>query len=76
MFHSSDDTAFSRFTKQLVFWASLCAMFALFIFILTTDATLPQQKMTVEINIKDKINICAPEQVEVRQAFNHRNYDF
>lgn len=76
MLYNHDDTAFSHFIKQLVFWLSLIAMFSLFIFILTSDTDLPQQKMIVELDIKDKINICAPLVSEEKPSFNHKNYEF
>ncbi len=61
MLYNSHDSLFSKVTKQLVFWLSLSAMLGLFVFLLSNEVKLPQHQISIDIDIKNKINICVPE---------------
>lgn len=47
--------------QYVVLWVSLFAMFALFILLFRADFKVPQQQVTMSIDIKNKVNICLPE---------------
>ncbi len=61
MLYNLHDTGFLKTLKQLIFWLSLTAMFGLFIFLLQNEIKLPQRHITLEIDIKNKVNICSPD---------------
>jgi len=74
MFYNNSDSTFSKVIQQLVFWLSLGAMFGLFIFLFSTEIKLPQHQISIEIDIKNKINICAPKnKAELQRS---KTYEF
>lgn len=75
MLYNAFDTKFSKVTKQLIFWLSLAAMVGLFLFLLNSETRLPQQQITVEIDIKDKINICTPQEENKDESYFRKLYD-
>jgi len=60
MLYNIHDSNFSKIIKQLIFWLSLSAMFGLFIFLLKDEVKLPQRQITIDVDIKNKVNICSP----------------
>jgi hypothetical protein len=58
---------------HLAFWISLIAMFALFIFLFNDNIKIPQKEVTLEIDIKNKVNICVPEDEKI---FEESFFDF
>ncbi len=74
MLYNAFDTNFSKLAKQLIFWLSLAAMAGLFLFLLSSEAKLPQRKISIDINIKDKINICTP--AKPKESDHRKLYDF
>lgn len=65
MFYHPHDTKIAAFTKHLAFWIGLCSMFALFIFLtISEEIEAPQKEVTLEIDIKNRVNICLPEDEE------------
>ncbi len=60
MLYNAFDTKFSKITKQLIFWLSLAAMLGLCMFLLSSETKLPQRQISIDVDIKDKINICTP----------------
>ena len=62
MFHSPHDSKAILISKHLIFWIALGSMFGLFIFLFTSDFSIPQREVKIEINVKDQINICEPEE--------------
>lgn len=60
MLYNAFDTKFSRLIKQMIFWLSLAAMLGLCAILLSSETKLPQHKISINIDIKDKINICTP----------------
>ena len=68
MLYNIHDTNFSKLLKQLVFWLSLSAMVGLFVFLLKNEINLPQRQITLDVDIKNKVNVCLPDNPkEVRQ---------
>lgn len=61
MLYNIHDTNFSKIVKQLVFWLSLSAMIGLFVFLLKNEIKLPQRQITLEIDLKNKVNVCLPD---------------
>ncbi len=47
--------------QYVVLWVSVFVMLALFVFLFSADTQVPQKNVTVEIDVKNKINICKPE---------------
>jgi len=74
MLYNSSDTNFSKLTKQLIFWLSLASMVGLFLFLLSSETKLPQRKISINIDIKDKINICTP--AKEKEPDHRKLYDF
>ena len=63
-FYSSDNRVVAVM-QYVVLWVSLFVMFALFILLFRADLKIPQQTITQKIDIKNKINICLPEDPEI-----------
>ncbi len=61
MFHNPYDSTVIKIIKHFLFWVSLSCMIYFGLYLLTTDFTLPKRKITVELDIKNKINVCLPE---------------
>jgi hypothetical protein len=61
MFYSPDDSKATRISKHVIFWIGLGSMFALFVFLFSSDLSIPQREVNVEIDIKNRVNICLPE---------------
>jgi hypothetical protein len=40
-------------------------MFVIFIFIFIDDVKIPQREITMKVDIKDKVNICLPEDEKI-----------
>ena len=59
MFSIKENKVF--FTILLV---GFCAMFTLFVTILTDDLKVPQRIVTMKIDVKNHVNICVPEDEE------------
>lgn len=74
MLHNSYDSKFKKITKQLIFWLSLGAMLALFIFLLKNEIKPKQHHINLEIDIKNKVNICTPE--NPKDLFKRKLYEF
>ncbi len=61
MFYHPSDNKSTVIIKHLIFWISLIAMLVLFVFLFRDDSKLPQREIIVQIDIKNKVNICLPE---------------
>lgn len=59
-FYSSDNRVIAAM-QYIVLWVSLFAMFALFILLFRADLKVPQKTVSVKIDIKNKVNVCLPE---------------
>ena len=67
MLYNFNDNRSSRIIKLLVFWLSLGAMFLLFAVLLRNEIKPIQKASSIEIDIKNKINICLPEEGEIKK---------
>ena len=65
MFYHPNDSKFTMITKHVIFWTGLLTMFGLFIFLIQDDARVPQREIVMRINMKDKVNICLPEDEKI-----------
>lgn len=74
MLYNIHDTKFSRLLKQLVFWLSLAAMIGLFVFMIQNEVNLPQRQISLEIDLKNKVNICSPD--NPKDLSRKKLYDF
>lgn len=62
-FYSRDNSVIA-IMQYVVLWVSLFTMFALFILLFRADFKVPQKTVTMKIDVKNKINICLPEDPE------------
>ncbi|OFW95423.1 MAG: hypothetical protein A2887_06845 [Alphaproteobacteria bacterium RIFCSPLOWO2_01_FULL_40_26] len=67
MLYHPFDNKFTILLKHLVFWAALFSMFALFVFLVFDDTKILQKEVILKIDIKDKVNICLPEDEKIFQ---------
>lgn len=74
MLYNIHDSGFSKILKQLVFWISLSAMLGLFVFLLGNEVKLPQHQIVLELDIKNKVNICAPK--DDKELVSKKLYEF
>lgn len=62
MFYHPNDSKATIITKHLIFWISMFTMIGLFIFLFRDDVKIPQEEVTLKIDLHNKINVCAPEE--------------
>lgn len=73
MFHHPSDNKFTMFTKHSFFWIGLLSMFVLFVFLFRDDAKIPQREVVIKIDVRDRVNICLPEDEKI---FKKSFFDF
>lgn len=61
MFYHPNDSKFTIILRHSAFWIALLSMFAMFLFFLGDEINIPQKQVVVEIDVKNRINICLPE---------------
>ncbi len=64
MFYHSHDDNIARLIKHSMCWVSLAALFLLVVFLIRDDAKIPQKEIILKIDVKNKVNICLPEDDE------------
>ncbi len=74
MLYSHDDSKSARIIKHIIFWTSLFFMFGLFIFIVFDENKMPQRQVRIEIDVKNKVNICLPDEKD--KSFEKSFFDF
>jgi len=62
MFYHPSDNKSTIIIKHIIFWIGLCAMLVLFIALVFDDSILPQKEITMKIDVRNKVNICLPEE--------------
>ena len=63
MFYRKKDSKSSIIIKYFLFWSVISLiMLVFFLLINKNDITIPQHDITFNINIKNKINICLPDE--------------
>jgi len=73
MFYHHHDDNFTKITKHLTLWISLLTTLVLFIFLFRDDIKIPQKEIILKIDVKNKVNICLPENDEI---FEKSFFDF
>jgi hypothetical protein len=53
--------------KNLIIWLSFFAMVVIFLLLLLSDFQPKQKEVTFKIDIKNKVNICLPEEEKSNQ---------
>ena len=72
MFYHPSDNKSTIITKHILFWTGLISMFVIFIFLFTDEIKIPQKEVTLEVDIKNKVNICRPEDEKIfKKSFFH-----
>ncbi len=61
MFYHQSENKLTIIIKHFAAFIALISMAALFIYVILDDVNAPQQEMVIEIDVKNKINICLPE---------------
>ncbi len=69
MFYHPQDSKITIAIKHFAFWTALISMFVMFIFLLSDDAKILQKEVTLEIDVKNKVNICLPEDNFPKKTF-------
>lgn len=59
-FHSNDKRVIAVM-QHAILWVSIFVMFALFILLFRADFKVPQKTVTMQIDVKNKVNICLPD---------------
>jgi hypothetical protein len=63
MFYHRRESRLSIFIKYFLFWAGLLSMaLVAFLLLRKNDIKVPQRDVVVKVDIKDKINICLPDE--------------
>lgn len=57
----------TKFIKLLAFWASIFVMSWLIILMFHDDIKIPQKEITLKVNMKNRVNICLPENEDTFQ---------
>lgn len=73
MIYHPRENKVTKIIKLVAFWMSLFAMFWLFILMFHDDIKIPQKSVTVKLDMKNRVNICLPEDDEV---FSESFFDF
>jgi hypothetical protein len=63
MFYHRRESKLSIFIKHSLFWSGLIFMLVIsFVIIKKDDIKIPQKNIVIKLDIKDKINICLPDE--------------
>ncbi len=63
MFYHRRESKLSIFIKYSLFWSGLIFMAAITLLMVTkNDIKIPQRNIVLKVSIKDKINICLPDE--------------
>lgn len=73
MFYHPNDSKVTIIIKHAAFWGSLLTMFVLFVFLFRDDVKIPQKEITLKIDVRNKVNICSPED---EKLFQKSFFDF
>jgi hypothetical protein len=73
MIYHPNESGFSKFVKITAFWISMLGMMWLFVLMFHDNIKIPQQQITLKIDVSQNINICLPEDEEI---FGGSFFDF
>lgn len=69
MFYHPQDNKITVAIKHLVFLVSLISMLLLLVFLINDETKIPQKEITLRIDMKNKVNICQPEEDFPKKSF-------
>lgn len=69
MFYHPQDNKLTIAIKHFAFWIALVSMFVMFIFLVSDDTAIPQKEVFLEVDVKNKVNICLPEEDFPKNSF-------
>jgi hypothetical protein len=72
MFHHPSDSRSLTLFKQIFFWVSLVAMFLIFIILFNDDLQIAQKELSIDLEIKDQVNICRPNNFNDSESFKKK----
>jgi len=73
MIYHPNESKFSKFIKITAFWISMLGMTWLFVLMFHDNIKIPQQQITLKVDISNSVNICLPEDEEL---FNESFFSF
>ncbi len=62
MIYHPQESNVIKFFKILAFWGSMLGMLWLCIMVFHDDIKIPQKEVTLVIDMKNRVNICLPEE--------------
>jgi hypothetical protein len=65
MIYHPEEHKLSKVVKILAFWVSMMAMVWLSVMVFHDDVKIPQKQATLKIDLKNKVNICLPQDNEL-----------
>jgi len=74
IFYIFNDNKAMTITKYVIYWSALPIMLLLAVFLFRSDIQIPQKEIIVAIDVKDKLNICTPEDDD--NTLNKSFFDF
>lgn len=69
MLYHPEEHIFSKITKLIAFGASLFVMMWLFSLVFFDDIKIPQEEITLKLNINNQVNICLPDDSYSKEYF-------
>lgn len=73
MFYHPNDNKFTIMLKHMIFWLVFFTMATSLVFVISDDVKVPQKEVVLKIDVKDKVNICLPEDEKI---FEKSFFDF
>ncbi len=74
MFYHPDDNLFTIIIKHLIGFTALVSLFALMVYAIFDEAQIPQNDITVMINIENRVNICVPGERGLENDFAKKSF--
>jgi hypothetical protein len=69
MLYHPQENIISKIVKIIAFGTSLFVMIWLSLLVLVDDIKIPQKEISLKIDLKNKINICLPEETQTKEHF-------
>jgi len=64
MIYHPQESKVTKIIKVLAFWSSILGMLWLCVLVFHDDVQIPQKEVTLNVDVKNKVNICLPEDEE------------
>ena len=62
MIYHPHESKFTKFIKIIAFWGSMFCMLWLCIMVFHDDVEIPQKEVTLNLDVKNRVNICLTEE--------------